>query len=646
MELSISNKASIEKMNSSNDNSMESMNISENDTEIKEVILSSELYKNKSIINFKNIEPYKKDFNNYSLFEKKLLAEQYINEYNQKNNQYTIEDLLYLDDTNKKIQNIYMQIAIDKLNNLKNNNEFKEILIEKIKKSSIILDQEDFDKNILMIKDEEISKNLVYINYKKSLINTLKFILEIDDSTNCQKAKEKLNLEKIYKFNQNCGIGEKNYFFYELCLQLFNKIEYIYNVYNLYIDLINDILLFLEKENLDNLNKEKIFNFKYLSQFLFDEYLKVTSKQELDKIYLFLKGDSVSENEIIESIKKMDNFQRENNIQYKLEYDKNSKKLSYIIKEKTRVNFRKYYYTIKNSYELKHFNKKILKILKYNIDQEFESNLFKKIIFNADINLLNFYHQNFNRHLNLILKKILSSQSSKKFFHDYFTKKYKNIIEYHFDKIEVQNEIINKIIFIPFIEFYHTRNSNSFTNPLDMTIMINSTPGDMVYSHTHGFNRKIMNFGRILVFCLREIFSYYLQYYYSYYTRGNINLKQNIQSIYIEYKFIGLKDNTFISINEVLQLLYSNNYDEYPIIKRKMNNKFNKKIMKKIVEENKELFDFITENNESDSLNKLNINKEPKILLEDYLDILKIEEHHSSSLTHCSRYDNYSIRLV
>ena len=113
MEISNNNNNSNEVKTDSNDSSIESMDVSESEennieTKIIKIILSNEGYKNRSIIDFKEIDSYKKYFNDYSLFEKKLVAEKLVNEYKNENNQYSIEDLLYLDQTNKKIQNIYM----------------------------------------------------------------------------------------------------------------------------------------------------------------------------------------------------------------------------------------------------------------------------------------------------------------------------------------------------------------------------------------------------------------------------------------------------------------------------------------------------------------------------------------------------------
>ena len=246
-----------------------------------------------------------KIFNNYTLFEKKIIAEKRVKEYSQ---EYSIDDLLYLDQTNKDIQNYHMKIAIDKLN-LTENNEYKKILMEKIAKAGIIIDEKEYNENLKKIKDENIIKNLLYKNYKQSLIDTFNFILEHKSNKYSEKAKKSLKLYKIFKFNQNGEIGENNFYFYKLSLQLFFKIEEIYLNYNLYTDLIKDLVSFLQKENFDKLTNDKIYFFRYISHIIFDkESLK--SKTQLDKIINHLKGIPVTEDEVIKSINKMDIFQQ------------------------------------------------------------------------------------------------------------------------------------------------------------------------------------------------------------------------------------------------------------------------------------------------------------------------------------------------
>ena len=149
-------------------------------------------------------------------------------------------------------------------------------------------------------------------------------------------------------------------------------------------------------------------------------------------------------------------------------------------------------------------------------------------------------------------------------------------------------------------------------------------------------------------------FFHFLRRYYSYYTDGKIpfntredkdNYMGNESGFYIESNFLGLKKSSSISLNIILQLLNSTNYDEYPIIKEDKNKKFefDKNILKTIVDENKDLFDFIVENKENISLN---IKEKPKILLDDYLDILKIIAHKDFLIVHCPKPKNNSISLI
>ena len=505
------------------------------------------------------------------------------------------------------------------------------------------MNEKEFNENLQKINNKVIKADIIYIDYKQSFKETLIFILKHNENKYSEKAKKKLNLFKIFKFNQSCELGENNYFFYELCLQLFDKIEELYDNYNLYTELINDLLIFLEKENFDELTNDKEYYFRYVSQVIIDEK-SLNSKTQLDKIIAHLKSESVSEEGVIKSIKKMDKFQQSNNIKFKLKYDKNTRKIKFEIKENRRINKRNYFYTTINSYKINSFNKKILKKKKKNFDLNFESNLFENIISAAD-NQLEFY-QNIKNSLDIIIKRILSSTCAKKFFSDYYVKKHKDL-KYHFDRKDVQDEILKRMTFAPIFN----NEDKAYTNPIDLSIVINSIPGKISGIETHSFNRKIMHVGKILVFCLHEIFGHFLRRYYSYFTGGKIpfNTKEDFDNnmddesgFFIEYKFLGLKKKSYITLNNILRLLYSFEYSEYPIIKKEKNHKFefDEIKLKRIIDENKDLFNFIFEKVEN-----VNDKNEPKILLEDYLDILKVS-YDKFTIVHCYKYEKNSISLI
>ena len=371
----------------------------------------------------------------------------------------------------------------------------------------------------------------------------------------------------------------------------------------------------------------------------------MNSKTQLERIYNFLKGTQVSEDEVIQSINKMTNFQQSNNIKVKLKYCKTSKHLKFILKEKRRIKKKNYLYCTTNAYKISSFNKNILKLIEKNVDHNFESNLFENLLPNSD-NQLDFY-KNIKSSLDIIIKRILSSKGAKQFFDEFYGKKYKGLV-YHFNRNSVQEEIIKRISFAPI----YKESDKAFTNPMDMTITINSLPGKIENIMTHSFNRKILHLGRILVFALHEILGHFLRRYYSYFTGMKIpfNTKEDTEinageegGFFVESHFLGLKSCSSIGLNTILHLLYPKLYIDYPFLK-KDKLELNLDGLQIIINENKSLFNFIVEK-EGDKKNELNMNKDiPQISLEDYLDIIK----HLFSLYriyHCHQIENYSIYL-
>jgi len=620
--------------------------LSESDSETNEkILLSNEGYKNKSIIDFKEIDSYKKDYNDYSLFSKKKIAEELCKNFSKESNE-SIDDLLFLDETNKIIQNYHMQIAVEKLNSDLVDKPQKEILIEKIRKACIIINEKDFNENLKNINDQEIKKSLTYINYKQSLINTLDYILKNKTKKHSELAKKELKLRTIFKFNQYSEMKEDNYYFYRLCLELFDKINEIYDKYNLYTILIGKMLTFLQNENFNDLTENKKLYFKYISQLVLDKK-SLLSKNQLDQIIDYLQGIPVNEDEIVNSLKKMKKFQKSNYTHYKLKYGKGSKKIKFIIKENKRINKTNYSYLIINSYKITSFNKKILGLIENNFDSNFESDLFAHILPNYE-NQLEFY-QNLKPLIEKIIRRILNSKSAKDFFDNHYRKKYKDLV-YHFNREDVQNEIFKRTYFAPIFN----RSDKAYTDPIDMTITINSLPGkidDVKYS----FNRKLLHIGRILVFYLHEIFGHYLRRYYSYFTGIKIAFDTEDDKdiytgeesgFYIETNYLGLKKISYIKLNNILSLLNSSFYSGYPIIKED-NYKFEDNHLRNIIKENKELFDFVIKKEEKEKETEQFLKKKrkpPKIIFEDYLYSIQPSNEKQEKI-HCFTIESDSICL-
>ena len=93
---------------------------------------------------------------------------------------------------------------LNKTNTLENIN----IIKEKIQKSGIILDQNMYEEEIKYIKDKTLEINLEYIDYKSSIIETLKYIksdkikdIKIEGDQYIEEAKNLLKIRKIFAFN-------------------------------------------------------------------------------------------------------------------------------------------------------------------------------------------------------------------------------------------------------------------------------------------------------------------------------------------------------------------------------------------------------------------------------------------------------------
>ena len=123
----------------------------------KKIISSIEGFQKSKILEFTDVSEFNSLLRlsppdpNLSLFETKKFAELYFQE-----KKYNTEDLLEYDNTNANIQKKYLSIAVNQLN--KNPKEdIKDILIEKIQKSGIILKKNDYEDEIKKIKNKDLN---------------------------------------------------------------------------------------------------------------------------------------------------------------------------------------------------------------------------------------------------------------------------------------------------------------------------------------------------------------------------------------------------------------------------------------------------------------------------------------------------------
>ena len=569
----------------------------------KKMVIHNEGYKDKKILDLSNIPEFNSldklepPFSDLSLFETKKYAEKYFKE-----GKYNIEDILEYDDTNKNIMKKYLELAIQELNCNKNL-EKKNIILEKIQKCGIILDKNEYDNEIKKINDKELKENLIYIDYKLSIINVLDYIKSNPEGNNIE-AKEKLRINKIFIFNHDSQLGNDNYYFYGLARQLGNKIEELLKKPGLYSYIIEKSIDFFKKD-FSKLTKYEVYIFKYISYILLEKN-SIKSKKGLDEIKNFIEGRKVTNiNELKKAIKFKNDEEELNNeliksdkIVYSIDY--NNDYLEYKIKEDNKIDRKLYSNQYIKRYKLDMFNDKIIESIKSCSLNNFEGEIFRKILPDPD-NSFKFFEET-KTLIFQILTKLLKSQAAKDFFAEYYANKYnKNnkIIEYHFDRDEVIDEIKKRIEFYPIFDSKTKAN----TNPTDLTIIINSIPGKFDPEDTiNYFNKNILQIGRIIVFLVHEIFGHFLRRYYHYITNGIIKMDTYDDDIIItkpeggffaEEKFLGFQTKTELYLKDALYFLfYGINLEKYPIIKK---DNITKENLKTIINDNPEIFYFIKE---------------------------------------------------
>ena len=576
----------------------------EKETELN-IVLSNEAYENKSIFNFGELSINDSKFNNYSHFERKNIVEDYFHTKNN-NNIYTFDELLFLDDTNKNLQIKYIEIIVDKINQEKDFEKIK-IYEEKILKSLIIIDENNYNEVIDKISDENLKKKLTYVNYKKALINSLKAILnENDDKENNEKEikdpKKELKLYKRFKFNKWADIRENNYYFYQICLRLFDKMEEILFFYSFYEKILKEFLSILEKEDLDKLvqDNNKKFRLNYILYIILDPG-SIKSQEESIKINNFLYGERVTPNDLenLFSNGKKYEYNKLKGLKFKIEYNNKKNEIYFEITDNRKINRKDFSFTLSKSYKIKSFNKNILELIEKHLTSNFESNLMEHTMPTLDDQLI--YYNTLKPIFIENLKRILKSNAAKKFFKDKYQKNYKNL-QYHFDRDNVLDEIIKRINFYPIFK----EKDNGYTNPIDMNIIINSIPGKMGYPGIHSFNHKILDFGLLLVVALHEILGNFMRLYYSLLIGKKINFDKPV----IESEFIGLiPGQANIGLKKSIALLYQKNLDDYPIIKKDWF-LIDINILKDVYQNNRNLFDFIIPDEDDNDKSESEDNKD------------------------------------
>ena len=587
-------------------------------------IYSNESFKNQSILKDSPEISYYPQDEEPILFNKKDLAIELLG-LREFDNSISIEKVLYYDNTYAKGQKVYLNLAINILLDEKDETK-KLVLLEKINKSSIILNEKEYNEEINKLPSE-IKEKVKYNNYKIILIDVLELISKgnIED-----KIKELINAFHFkirYEFNQDALLGENNYYFYCLVQQLYSdNLFYINKKINLYKDFIIKAKNFLQKEkDFSNLTQKKKDYFEYLINILLDEafiedrwqkkeienYLdsfgieeEINEKENMidDKKITNNKKNDINKNidyenyiqTVKNAIKNLNNIiQSDEEINYK--YDSNEKQIFIEILDNNRVSRKAFSMKKEYSYDIKIFNKGILYILEkeftYKNYYSFESLLFRNINYGYEEKFIEPFKEKYLE----IISKILAAEQ---FFNSYYGKKYKNL-DYHFKRDDVIKEIFKRIKFIPIFN----KKEKAFTSPLELKIYISSIPGAFNNYNIRIFERDIMQLARLIVITINVIMGHFLRRYYSFTTNNLIkfNTKEDDDidmkpesGNFVEKKFLGIIYNHSISFSESIELLKTN-LENFPIIR----NEIQLKDLEKIIEENKEYFQFISNNNKN-----------------------------------------------
>ena len=292
------------------------------------------------------------------------------------------------------------------------------------------------------------------------------------------------------------------------------------------------------------------------------------------------------------------------------------------------------------SYKVDNFNKKIIKIIKKEFDHNIESKLFENVLPNVDNidELLKDFRPEFDR----IIKCILSSKAAENFFNDHYNVNNGNL-NYHFNRKKVQEKILEGITFAPLFN----KVDNAITNPIDLNIIINSTPGIFRSDNIPIFNRKILILGQYILFGIHEILGHYCRRYYSYFTgqKIKINTKEDNEintgdesGFYVEAEFLGITNKSALTLTQALSLFYWKKYDSYPIIKKNSHFEVNEDKIKILIENNENVFNFVKiKDDDNDKDNN-------KITIQEYLELISYSSNSSKtdiySRIHCPSYSN------
>ena len=583
----------INESSNENKNKIKSKKMKKNKVKLNKII-RAEKYSNQKILKSLNKKyiPLQSPPSSMDLFERKEKAKFYFEE-----NKYNVEDILIYDNTNKDIQKCYLINAVKELNNEKEKIN-QDIIKEKIQKCGIILSKEEYENEINKVKDINIKNGLEYIDYRLSLIATLELIKQ---KKSIREAKKKLNIKKLFFFNHEAEIGNNNYFFYYLSIQFDLKLEEIYLYYYKYDYIVDKSINYLK----NFLNLPDMYLFNFIMHYLIDKD-SIKSKQDKENIINYIEGKRINKEDLIKAIKErnLKELQNEkdsltkNYVNFKVNFDEKNELIKLTIEENLKIDRKLYKATNDLLYHYEIFNNKIIDVISKSDINTFEKDMFKNILPSNEYSEI--FYAKIKPTFHKIIKEILNSESTIEFFNNTYKKKYETDykkIEYHFNKENVQNEILKRISFFPIFD----EEINAFTNPLNLSIVLNSIPGKYRADDINYFNMKILNLGRIIRSTIHEVLGHYTRRYYSFLTDRDIRMNTEEDDLintkpeggfHVEKNFLGFEiPSSILYLKEAIYFFCFKYFKDYPVFKKY---KINEQILKNIIKDFPEIFDFIS----------------------------------------------------
>ena len=343
--------------------------------------------------------------------------------------------------------------------------------------------------------------------------------------------------------------------------------------------------------------------FEFLFNLLIDDHLILKKSKKFNLIEKYInsyKNRFIEKNEIDEAqINEFNNyfikFKNElKNPDYTFFVEEGKIKIK--IKEEPNISRRKKCFEKTYEYDINMFNNDILSIIKEDLNfdnfHNFESIFLRNVRYGMEYKPSENYINKFKE----ILEKILTSNAAKNYFKKFYGDKHIGLL-YHFDKEEVIKEIFNRIKFTMIFR----DGDQAYTSPNELKIFINCVAGEYKDFGIKIFERKILQFCRLLTIATHEIMGHFLRRYYAYLTNHLVKFGTKEDTIFktgaeggkfAKKNFLGLDNNiSSLSLNEAFGF-FKDEFKDFPIL---YIDKIPENDLKEIIKKRGEFFDFISE---------------------------------------------------